>query len=176
MSWNDPKNKAVSGLFTSNQSVESLLVELNNYGVKSDFVNVLMSDQTRDHYASVEAESKAPEGASVGGISGGVLGGIIGGLTMVGSLLIPGVNLLVAGPIIGAIAGTAAGAATGGLIGGLIGAGIPEYEAKTYEKELEKRGNVLVVAYVPSDDVSKVKDIFKRHGVKNIEVQTTQKA
>ena len=39
----------------------------------------------------------------------------------------------------------------GGIGGGLIGAGIPEHEAKVYEREI-RRGNLLVVVQVDGDD------------------------
>ena len=43
--------------------------------------------------------------------------------------LLPGINLVIAGPIAAALAGAGAGAVTGGVIGALVGVGIPEYRA-----------------------------------------------
>ena len=54
------------------------------------------------------------------------------------SIAIPGVGLLVAGPIAGAIAGAGAGGATGTLLGALIGAGIPETRAVEYERGIKE--------------------------------------
>jgi hypothetical protein len=59
------------------------------------------------------------------------------------SIAIPGIGLLVAGPIAGAIAGAGAGGAAGTLIGALIGAGIPEERAKVYERGIREGGIVL---------------------------------
>jgi hypothetical protein len=158
------ENQVISGLFSSENQINALLVDLERQGLGSESVNILMSDKTRDYYAELSKTNKLPEGASIGGLSGGALGVILGSLTMAGTLLIPGLNLLVAGPIIGAVAGGAVGTATGSLVGALVGAGVPEYEAKAYEKQLEEAGNTVVMVHALKADASEVKNIFKRHG------------
>ena len=57
----------------------------------------------------------------------------------------PGLGLLVAGPIAAALAGAGAGAVAGGAIGALVGAGIPEERVKEYESGLKKGGIVMGV-------------------------------
>lgn len=171
MVWNDSLYKTVSGIFHDERSIETVLQELDRRGIDSERVDIMMSDKTRDRYGHLAESSKLPEGASTGALTGGLLGGLLGGLTMAGSLLIPGLNLLVVGPVVGAIAGGALGSATGGLVGALVGAGIPEYEAKTYEKDLQTEGNVLVIAHVLDDEVNEVKDLFKRFGAHKTDVQ-----
>ena len=49
------------------------------------------------------------------------------------SLVIPGLGLIIAGPLAAGLAGAGAGGITGGLIGALVGSGIPEDRAKIYE-------------------------------------------
>jgi uncharacterized membrane protein len=172
MVWNDPNYQIVSGTLNSESKVGKLLDDLESQGINRDLINVVMSDKTRDQYSELAKENKMPEGASVGGLSGGLLGGLIGGLTMAGTLLIPGVNLLVAGPIVGAIAGGAIGAASGSLVGALVGLGIPEYEAKAYEKDLKEQGNVLVIAHVLPSDAAQIKSLFEKHGSVNTVIKT----
>jgi hypothetical protein len=59
-------------------------------------------------------------------------------------LAIPGIGpLLAAGPIVAALAGAGAVGAVGGIAGALVGLGIPEIEAKRYEKEI-KEGRLLL--------------------------------
>jgi hypothetical protein len=59
-------------------------------------------------------------------------------------------------------------AATGGLAGALVGYGIPELEAKMYEGKV-KGGNILLSVHTDDgDQVTRVKDIFKRHGAEDI--------
>jgi hypothetical protein len=139
-----------------------------------------MSEQTRGYYGEsfggragtegFEHTSKLPEGTATGGLTGGILGAIIGGLTLVGSVILPGSGLLVAGPLVGALTGGAIGTAAGGLVGALVGAGIPETEAKFYQESLQKQGNVLVVAHVPHDMVDEVRSLFKRCGAESVKV------
>ncbi len=171
--------KAVSGIFDSQAELQTVLSELDQRGLANQ-VSVLMSEQTRGYYGDYFSEvsgtegfkhtSKLPEGTATGGLAGGILGAIIGGLTMVGSVLIPGAGLLVAGPLVGAITGGAIGTAAGGLVGALVGAGIPETEAKFYQESLKNQGNVLVVAHVNHDMVKEIKELFKRCGAESVKV------
>ena len=172
----------VSGIFNSQADLEQVLSELDRIGLGND-VSVLMSEQTKGYYGEswerygsgkgtegFEHTSKLPEGAATGGLTGGILGAIIGGLTLVGSVILPGAGLLVAGPLVGVITGGAIGTAAGGLVGALVGAGIPETEAKFYQESLKEQGNVLVVAHVPKDMVDEVRNVFKRCGAQSVKV------
>jgi hypothetical protein len=108
-------------------------------------IDVVMSDDTRrKHFENTEAGSKAAEGLGVGGAVGGGIGAALAAVFAVGSsVAIPGLGLIVAGPIAAALAGAGAGAATGGLIGALVGAGIPEDRARAYEEGVRKGGVVI---------------------------------
>ena len=77
---------------------------------------------------------------------GGAVGATLVGIAAAAaSLAIPGLGLVIAGPLAGALAGGAAGATTGGLLGLLVGAGIPEERAKVYESDIKSGGVVLGV-------------------------------
>lgn len=154
----------VSGILRSPREVEELLTALHSRGLDEEDISVVMSEKTHNEFFAIKDETKAPEGATIGGLSGGLLGIIIGGLTVAGTVLLPGVGLLVAGPLIGALTAGAIGTAAGSLVGGLIGAGIPEHEAKFFEDSLKESGNVLVVAHVPHEEVPEVKSLFQRSG------------
>ncbi len=70
-----------------------------------------MSDATRTKEFAVQAKSHAADGAGIGGAVGAVLAAI----AAVGStIILPGINLVIAGPIAEALAGAGAGAVTGG--------------------------------------------------------------
>lgn len=171
MEWNNPSRKAVSGVFNSDDAVERLINALEDRGYSDNDVSIIMSDKTRDRYPELVKSSKLPEGAATGGLTGGLLGSLIGGLTMVGSVLIPGAGLLIAGPLVGAITGGVIGTSAGSLIGALVGAGIPEHEAKHYEETLKNEGNILVIAHVDKEDVQEVRDAFKSFGAHDIDVR-----
>ena len=142
----------LTGLFTDKDSSESAYKSLRDRGYSDDDINVIMSDDTRKNYYGdgtvVESElgSKAAEGTGIGGAIGGTLGAIIGGIAAVGTnLVLPGLGLVVWGPVAAALAGAGAGSLTGGLVGALIGWGIPEERAKIYEDGIKTGGTVIGV-------------------------------
>jgi hypothetical protein len=128
-----------------NVRVVSAAVErLKSAGFDNNDISVIFPDKGRTEQFAMEKNTKAPEGAAAGGGSGLVVGGVLGWLAGIGSLAIPGIGpLLAAGPIVAALAGAGVGGAVGGLAGALVGLGIPEMEAKRYEKEI-KEGRMLM--------------------------------
>jgi uncharacterized membrane protein len=161
--------KSVSGIFTE-ANAEALLRELEQRHFTKEDISILMSEDSGGSRLTIKNDNKAPEGATIGGISGGLLGAIVGGLTLVGSLLVPGVGLLAAGPLVGALAGTAAGAGAGTLVGGLIGMGMPEHEAKYYEEALQESGTMMVGVRVLRENAAETKALFDRYNVKGLHV------
>jgi len=142
-------NRMVTGMFRNREDAERAYGSITSRGYSKDDVNVLMSDKTREtHFADGDTElgSKALEGAGVGSAIGGTLGAVIAGIAAIGtSVLIPGLGLLVAGPLAAALAGAGAGGLTGGLVGALVGSGIPEETAKHYETGINEGGIVMGV-------------------------------
>ena len=138
--------RTVSGLFNDRESAERAYTSLRDRGYSTDDVNVLMSDETRNRHfgedsPSSELGDKALEGAGAGSAIGGTLGAIIGGIAAIGTnVVLPGVGLIVAGPLAAALAGAGAGGLTGGLIGALVGSGIPEDRAKDYDEGIRSGG------------------------------------
>ncbi|MBK8551567.1 MAG: hypothetical protein IPL53_11105 [Ignavibacteria bacterium] len=139
----------LSGMFGDRESTEKVYDNLHQRGYAKEDINIIMSDSTRKKYfenETVETElgTKAMEGAGKGSAIGGTVGAIAGVIAALGtSLLIPGLGLVIAGPIVAGLAGAGAGGITGGLIGALIGSGIPEEKAKVYESGI-KDGKILV--------------------------------
>jgi hypothetical protein len=153
----------VTGLYHSRSSAELATEELMKAGFSPEDISVLMSETTQGREFAIRKSTKAPEGAATGATIGGVLGAIAAGLAAVGTLAIPGVNLVAAGPIVAALTGLGAGAATGGITGALVGLGLPEHEAKFYHKELEG-GGILVGVYVHDDRVKLAREILEATG------------
>ena len=161
-------SKSVVGVFRTHDEAASAVDRLLTSGFTRDDISVLMSDTTHGRHFAVKQKTKMAEGAASGGMLGGTLGAVAAGLTAVASVAIPGVGLLAAGPLVAALAGLGAGAAAGGLIGGLVGLGIPEHEAKLYEKEI-REGGILVAADVRDSAHSDVaRDIFDAAGAVKI--------
>ncbi len=149
--------RMLTGMFRDKDSTEGAYRSLRDRGYTDDEINVMMSDETRDKYFSsgdTELEgNKALEGTGAGAAIGGTLGAIIGGIAAIGTnVLIPGLGLVVWGPIAAGLAGAGAGGLTGGLVGALIGWGIPEDRAKEYETGIREGGTVLgVTPRTPED-------------------------
>jgi len=151
----------MTGIFRDRESTEGAYQSLRDRGYSDDEINVMMSDETRnkywgDHYkGESELGTKAAEGTGIGGAIGGTLGALIGGIAAIGTnVLLPGLGLVVWGPIAAALAGAGAGGLTGGLIGALVGWGIPEERAKVYEEGIKNGGTVLGVRPRNADDAS----------------------
>jgi hypothetical protein len=143
------KDAYVTGLFPDRASAERAYQHAHERGYDVSDVNMVMNDETRKRHFGATTEAtelgnKAAQGAGVGGAIGGTVGAIAAAIAAVGtSLVLPGLGLVVAGPIAAAFAGAGAGAAGGGLIGALVGWGIPEERVKRYEDGI-KNGGILM--------------------------------
>lgn len=143
--------RLLTGLFRDQQHAEQAYNSLRERGYSDKEINVMMSDKTRDTYygkGKVETElgSKALEGTGAGAAIGGTLGAVIGGVAAIGTnIVLPGLGLIVAGPLAAALVGAGAGGFAGGLAGALIGWGIPEERAKVYESGIKEGGTVIGV-------------------------------
>ncbi len=139
----------MTGLFPDRDSAEQGYNALAERGYAKDDVNVVMSEDTKKrHFATAGEETelgnKAAEGAGIGGAIGGTLGAIAAAVAAVGTtLVLPGLGLIIAGPLAAAVAGAGAGAASGGIIGALVGWGIPEERMKRYDDGI-KNGGILM--------------------------------
>ncbi|HET9581538.1 MAG TPA: hypothetical protein VFP76_01840 [Gemmatimonadota bacterium] len=145
------RRNVVSAVFHDADDAEEAYSKTIERGYSREEVMVLMSDQARDEYfpserVEVERESKAMEGAGVGGALGTALGAIAGAIVAVGTAVaIPGLGLVVAGPLLFGLAGAGAGGMTGGIVGGLVGAGMSKDRATVYKTAIEEGGIVLAV-------------------------------
>jgi hypothetical protein len=139
----------LTGMFADRESTESAYNALNERGYTKDEINLVMSDETRSKYYSdknddSELGTKAAETAGTGSAIGGTVGAIVGVIAAIGtSLVIPGLGLIIAGPLAAGLAGAGAGGIAGGLIGALVGSGIPEERAKIYESGINN-GHVVM--------------------------------
>ncbi|MEJ7846474.1 MAG: hypothetical protein WKF92_00065 [Pyrinomonadaceae bacterium] len=159
----------LTGMFRDRESTEQAYNSMRGRGYTDDEINVMMSDKTRDSQygegtADTELGNKALEGTGAGAAIGGTLGAIIGGIAAIGtSVLLPGLGLVVAGPIAAALVGAGAGGLTGGLVGALIGWGIPEEHAKLYEEGIANGGTVVGVTPRNQEDADYFESEWKNY-------------
>lgn len=142
------RDNQMLGTFRDRESADRAYANLVSKGYTEKEIHVMMSEETRkklgDRNVKLEHGNKALEGAGVGGAVGGAVGATILGIAAAASsVALPGIGLVVAGPLAGALVGAGAGAAAGGLTGSLVGMGIPEDEAKVLEKDL-KEGSIML--------------------------------
>lgn len=169
------QHKMVTGVFRDRYDAERAFDYLHGAGYSDSEINVLMSDRTRAAYypdkdhSKHEAGSLATEGMGVGGAIGTAVGATLAAVAAIGtSIAIPGLGLLIAGPIAAALAGGGAGAVTGGVIGALVGAGMTEQNAKAYDEALRSGG--VVIGVIPHDgsDASDLQARFREYNGENV--------
>ena len=164
--------KLVTGLFKSKVAAEAAVDALLKRGFTRDDLSVLMSDETRSKHFALQSRTHAADGLGIGAVTGGAVGAVLAAIAAVGStLFLPGLNLVIAGPIAAALAGLGAGGAAGGLIGALVGAGIPEYRAKVYEAGLRGGGILVGVEARDDDEVDRLEELLDQLGAEHIRTE-----
>lgn len=157
----------LTGMFRDRESTENAYNTLYERGYTKDDINLIMSDETRKKHFSgdvkeTELGSKAAEGAGTGSAIGGTVGAIVGVIAAIGtSIAIPGLGIVLAGPIAAGLAGAGAGGITGGVIGALVGSGIPEERAKIYETGINSGNIVMGVNPRNSEDAKYFEDNWR---------------
>jgi hypothetical protein len=163
------KKLMVTGVFRKRLDAEQAFEYLNQIGYRDSEMNVLMSDKpptTEEPLSPAEERigttGHAAEGAGVGGAIGTVVGATAAGIAAIGtSLAIPGLGLIIAGPVAAALAGAGVGAVTGGVIGALAGTGVTEQNAEAYMAALREGGVVIGVVPHSTDDIQAIEKKFK---------------
>jgi hypothetical protein len=166
------KSNLVTALFKNRIATEAAVDAILKRGYSRDDISVMMSDATRSKEFALQAKTHAAEGAGIGGAVGGAVGAVLAAIVAVGStIFLPGLNLVIAGPIAAALAGAGAGAATGGVIGALIGAGIPEYRAKVYEAGLKSGGILIGVEAKTDEEVDRLEELLESVGGEHVRTE-----
>lgn len=147
----------LTGMFSDRESSENAYNTLQERGYEKDEINLVMSDDTRKKHFSGDAKeteigTKAAESAGKGSAIGGTVGAVAGVVAAIGtSIAIPGLGIVIAGPIAAGLAGAGAGGITGGVIGALVGSGIPEARAELYESGI-KEGQIVIGVHPRNDE------------------------
>lgn len=164
----------LTGMFRDRESTEHAYNTLHERGYTKDDINLIMSDETRKKHFSgdvkeTEIGTKAAEGAGKGSAIGGTVGAIVGVIAAIGtSLVIPGLGIVIAGPIAAGLAGAGAGGITGGVIGALVGSGIPEERAKLYESGIKSGNIVMGIHPRNSEDAKYFEENWRTNNVEEI--------
>lgn len=160
----------VLGIFGDRPFAEQALTQLEEAGYNPKDMSIVMRDhaaaQAFGHNSGVNVTGGALSGAATGAVIGGLAGLLVG----VGAITIPGLGaFLIGGPIAVALGLTGAaattisaattGAVAGGILGALMGLGLPEQDARIYEKHINE-GGILLAVPAMEDEIAEVKDIL----------------
>ena len=163
------RGRMVTGLFRDRESAERAYGSLSSRGYSKDDVSLMMSEDTRNRHfgegtGDTDLGDKALEGAGAGAAIGGTVGAVLAAIAAIGtSVALPGLGLIVAGPLAAALAGAGAGGLTGGLIGALVGSGIPEERAKLYDEGIRNGGIMMGVNARSDEDAGYFENEFRTH-------------
>jgi uncharacterized protein (TIGR02271 family) len=150
--------KTVVGLFDRFEDAQAAVTDLVALGIPRDQISV-----ARQQGSTTTTGEKTDSESVAGGIgAGAATGAVVGGAAALALALIPGMQILAAGPIAAALMGAGVGAAAGGLIGGLVNAGVPEEEAESYSEGV-RRGGTLVTLRTDDARADRAADIMNRH-------------
>ncbi|MES2925078.1 MAG: DUF3341 domain-containing protein [Verrucomicrobiota bacterium] len=134
---------------------------LKNAKFRDDSISALLTDPRMNWPFTTSKTHKAAEATSPSATTGPVIGETCGWISGIGALTIPGVGLFIAaGPIIAAMSDASAGSALGCVCDGLIGLGIPETEAKSYERKILQGDILLSVHTETPGEMDRAKDIL----------------
>jgi hypothetical protein len=131
-------------IFDDRVQAQRAIADLNRAGFTEREIGVTARDmgEAGGDVADGGKKTHAKEGA-IAGVATGAGVGALWGLGILAGVL-PGIGTAIAGGTLAVIlSSAAAGAATAGVAGSLIGLGIPEDEAKYYDKEFQA-GRVVV--------------------------------
>ncbi|HEV3470882.1 MAG TPA: hypothetical protein VG148_16280 [Pyrinomonadaceae bacterium] len=161
--------KLVTGAFKTRVAAEAAVDAIIKRGYTRDDISVLMSDATKSKEFAIETGSRAADGLGIGAAVGGGVGAVLAAIAAVGTnILLPGLGLVVAGPLAAALAGAGAGGAAGGLIGALVGAGIPEHRAKVYDASLRAGGILIGVEAKTDEEADQLEKLLADLGAEHV--------
>ncbi len=161
--WYDPytsDTKVLSGMFPNRESTERAYKSLLEKGYSADEINLVMSDKTRDKHFNylkkeTEIDSKVEHAGNGFTIEDsntiGTVAEVIAAVET--SVEIPGLGILIAGPLTRQSTG-AGGGDEAGVIGALVGLGIPEALAKLYDSGI-KEGKAVIML-IPNDEADAI--------------------
>ncbi|TKT92397.1 hypothetical protein [Dyadobacter frigoris] len=149
----NPVPDTITSVFQTREGAQKAYDELIYRGYNADDIIVIISGETQALHLSKEnhedhSEHKILEKAGLGTAIGGTAGAVAGAIAAIGTaVIIPGLGIAVAGPILASLTGAGAGGITGGIIGALVGSGISKHYAEHYEKSL--KGGGIIIGFKP---------------------------
>ena len=156
----------VVGIFEDRCQAQEAVADLRHAGLDNSQIGVAARDMSPPDAGFAAEHSQWEEGAGAGAVAGASVGGLIGLGIVTG--VIPAIGPVIAGGVLAVIlANAAVGTIVATLVGTLIGLGIPEKEARSYERAFEA-GHTLVTV-LADQRYPEVGAILQRHGAHDIQ-------
>lgn len=130
--------------YESEADAEDVVRNLRDAGFSADEISVVARDDEAAGAVAGASGDDVAAGTGIGAVTGGVLGGIAGLLVGAAAVAIPGIGVVVAGPLAVTLGGAGLGAITGGVAGALASIGVSEEDASHYHERFEA-GDILVI-------------------------------
>jgi hypothetical protein len=159
------RERVVTGFFAARAEVSAAVAGLLGGGIAADAIRVLPKSVHHPDDLGVRPIGRAPEGAALGALVGGVAGALAGAVAAGGSIVIPGLGVVLAGPPVAALAGAGALGALGMLAGGLAGVRRARYEAAFLEDAVHT-GGALIAVRCPAEGALAVEGILAAAGAR----------
>ncbi len=153
------RSNYLTASFSDVESAEKAYGKLRDRGYYDNEITVVMSEDSMKRYFDKHPKeedsdfgNKAAAGAGVGAGVGGAIGAAAGIIFALGTaVVIPGLGIVIAGPLAAGLAGAGSGGIAGGIIGALVGAGIPKEKADKYAKGI-KEGEIVVTVQLRNEE------------------------
>jgi hypothetical protein len=157
-------HNAVYCLTSVEEQADAILQELRTLGYTPSEVSVILRNQSETK--NISAKEDVIKGAETGGLLGGLVGWVAG----LSALVLPGMALIGAGPLLAAFGGAAVGGVVGGLAGGsgAVHLGLPHDIAEHVHNRL-RDGHILISVH--SDETARLEratHVFRENGATEI--------
>jgi len=163
------RNTSVMGIYPDRTTVSDATNVLHKAGFRATDIAVLSSDNQGTKDFSLEAHTKALDGAATGAVVGAVVGAALAWFLSTQPVTFTGPGpLAAAGPVLAALAGAGAGGALGWIVGLLAGLRLREYVAKRYAGRIRSAGILLSVHCDSPEWCDRAKKTLKDTGARKV--------
>ena len=160
--------RAVIGVFDDRDRVRDAISALQEAGFSLDDVSVIMRDRDDEETALERGGTHVDKTTAAGALAGGVLGGAAGWLAALGLVAVPGLGPLVgAGVVATTLLGMGIGAGAGAVVGALVELGVPESEARWYDREVQ--GGRVLVAVRADGRAEEARRVLRHYGAYDVD-------
>lgn len=161
--------RLVTGLFRDRSSAERAYQSVVARGYEASDVSLVMSDETRHRCFADEGQLQKSAASKLGGPLGGSLGTVGAALAALSTVaVLPGLGIVVAGPIAAALVAAGSVGLAGGVITALTHWGIPEARVEQYGAAIREGGILMGVMAHSDEDAAQFEQQWRASGGEHV--------